>query len=670
MNGNSGQNGNPLSALPGKKEVPQSRIYGSGEMSRRIREFDWSRTSVGPIETWPSTLLVGINMLLAARHPMLLWWGEHLIQFYNDAYITLNIDKHPSALGQRGKEGWPEIWPLIAPKIEAVMERGEANWDEDQLIPLYRNGKLEDLYWTYGYSALRDPSGTICGTLVNAFETTGRVIAEQGSRLLLRELQQEQARLADLFQQAPAFFTLLHGPDHIFRMINPPYQELIGPRNLLGKPVREAVPESVEQGFVAILDEVYRTGTPFVGRGTPLALARGSDGTLDQRYVDFIYQPARDPDGDIYGIIVLGTDVTEGKRAEQALLRHWQTFDTALSYTLDFIYLMDLDGRITYANRPLLDYWQKSLDQALGCTFADLGYHAELAAKLQSQVREVIETRRPLRDEASVTEPVGAPGEFEYIFAPVLDEDGQVVSVSGSTRNITDRHRAEEQMRNALIERDTLLKEIHHRVKNNLQVIVSLLNLQSHQLTNPAALAAFQDAQGRVRAIARIHETLYGSANLAQVDFEHYARVLVEDIFAFHEASSDRLQLTFVTEELVLDIDQAIPLGLILNELVTNALKHAFVATETGIVEVSLRRLQQDGGNPGGVRTQRAWLCVCDNGSGMPKDFDLATAESMGMHLVRILARQLHGEITLKSENETRICVSFPITSHDVVATE
>jgi len=159
---------------------------------------------------------------------------------------------------------------------------------------------------------VRNSNGEICGTLVVCTETTEIVLARH-------QLQQERERLADLFQQAPAFFAALRGPEHVFEMINPPYQELIGQRDLLGRTVREAVPEAAEQGFIALLDEVYRTGQPFVGRGTPIQLARGA--SLEVRYLDFVYQPRRDENGTVCGIIVLGVDVTESKRAEQVLLQ-------------------------------------------------------------------------------------------------------------------------------------------------------------------------------------------------------------------------------------------------------------------------------------------------------------------------------------------------------------
>ena len=137
-----------------------SNIFGSGEMAELTRAFPWDETPVGPIDQWPETLLIVVNTLLSSRHPMFLWWGDELIQFYNDAYRpSIREDKHPRALGQPGRECWQEIWHIIGPQIEAVMTRGEASWHENQLVPIIRNGKLEDVYWTYGYSPVRDSDG-------------------------------------------------------------------------------------------------------------------------------------------------------------------------------------------------------------------------------------------------------------------------------------------------------------------------------------------------------------------------------------------------------------------------------------------------------------------------------------------------------------------------------
>ena len=311
MTAPSAQNSYPVAPLqPGA-----DKIFGTGEMADRTRAFDWSQTAVGSIDQWPEALLITVNTLLGSHHPMFLWWGKELIQFYNDGYRpSIREDKHPLALGQRGKECWPEIWPIIGPQIDAVMADGTASWHEDQLVPIHRNGKLEDVYWTYGYSPVRDSIGTICGTLVVCTETTGSVLGHIQLRL-------ERERLAEIFQQAPAFFALLRGPEHMYEMVNAPYQELIGHRDLAGKTVSEAVPEAEEQGFIAILDNVYKTGEPFIGRGTPLQLAVEGSDILETHYLDFVYQPHRDADGTVSGIIVLGIDVTENKRAEQVLIQ-------------------------------------------------------------------------------------------------------------------------------------------------------------------------------------------------------------------------------------------------------------------------------------------------------------------------------------------------------------
>jgi PAS domain S-box-containing protein len=161
-------------------------IVGDGEMAERTRDLDWARTPVGAVENWPDTLLITVNLLLASKHPMFLWWGADLIQFYNDGYReSLRADKHPAALGQRGEECWPEIWSIIGPQIAGVMERGESTWNRNQLIPIRRNEKLEEVFWTYSYSPVKDREGKVQGTLVVCSDTTEQVLAERRLRVLL-----------------------------------------------------------------------------------------------------------------------------------------------------------------------------------------------------------------------------------------------------------------------------------------------------------------------------------------------------------------------------------------------------------------------------------------------------------------------------------------------------
>ena len=167
---------------------------GGGESAKLIRKVDWASTSVGPVDTWPQSLKSQISMMLHSHHPMFLWWGSDLVQFYNDGYTpSFGVGRHPSAMGQRGRECWAEIWPIIGPEIAAV-QRGEATFHEDALVPIFRNGRMEEVYWTYGYSPVREADGSIAGVLVVVTETTSRVVA-------LRRLRTAQ-NLAELLSGA------------------------------------------------------------------------------------------------------------------------------------------------------------------------------------------------------------------------------------------------------------------------------------------------------------------------------------------------------------------------------------------------------------------------------------------------------------------------------------
>ena len=146
-------------------------------MAVLCREFQWESTVLGPVNKWPLSLRTIVNALLNSRHPMFLFWGPELIQFYNDAYRPSFAEgpRHPAALGAKAREFWTEIWDVIGPQIDGVMTRGEATWYEDQFLPILRNGRMEDVYWTYGYSPVRDDDGRINGTLVICQETTASV---------------------------------------------------------------------------------------------------------------------------------------------------------------------------------------------------------------------------------------------------------------------------------------------------------------------------------------------------------------------------------------------------------------------------------------------------------------------------------------------------------------
>ncbi|MBI2987000.1 MAG: PAS domain S-box protein [Deltaproteobacteria bacterium] len=225
--------------------------------------------------------------------------------------------------------------------------------------------------------------------------------------------------------------------------------------------------------------------------------------------------------------------------------------------------------------------------------------------------------------------------------------------VLASIIDITERKRAEEQIKASLKEKEVLLKEIHHRVKNNLQIISSMLNLQAKSIKDPKALEMFRESQSRVRSIALIHEELYQSRDLSRLDFTDHVQSLVSHLFRSYGVHSDRIVLRIHVEEAYLDVDTAIPCGLIINELVSNSLKYAFPEGKKGEISIDLRRQHDD----------HYMLVVRDNGVGLPKNLDFRNTETLGLQLVNTLTEQIDGSIELGSSAGTEVKVTFTALS-------
>jgi two-component sensor histidine kinase len=170
------------------REAVGGFLSGGGEMGALTRGFDWSKTSLGSPEAWPQSLRVTVRLVLTSRHPMFIWWGPELIQFYNDAYReTMGPERHPSALGARGRECWDEIWDIIGPQIEYVMAGNGATWHEDQLVPVTRHGRREDVWWTYSFGPI-DLEDKVGGVLVVCRDVTSEHMAREALNLINEEL--------------------------------------------------------------------------------------------------------------------------------------------------------------------------------------------------------------------------------------------------------------------------------------------------------------------------------------------------------------------------------------------------------------------------------------------------------------------------------------------------
>lgn len=276
-----------------------------------IAAHEWAATPLGPIETWPASLIDTVSMMLSAPLPMVLFWDTTLIALYNDAYASAIGDRHPGALGGRCEEKWAHIWDDIGPILHRVRETGKGEMIKDRVFPLWRKGVTRMAQLDIAYTPVRSGDGTPAGILCIVYEMTERVQAIDTANA-------ERERLGQMFEQAPGFMCLLREPGHIYEFANRAYQDLVADRAVIGESVANALPEVVAQGFIALLDQVAETRQPYTGRSVPITL-NPSPGEEDRRYLDLIFQPIVDGDGLVTAIFVEGSDVTERARVEAQL---------------------------------------------------------------------------------------------------------------------------------------------------------------------------------------------------------------------------------------------------------------------------------------------------------------------------------------------------------------
>lgn len=240
-------------------------------------------------------------------------------------------------------------------------------------------------------------------------------------------------------------------------------------------------------------------------------------------------------------------------------------------------------------------------------------------------------------------------GFFMITTTPLYDDDGNVMGSVHVARDITERKIMEEQLEQALEDKDILMKEIHHRVKNNLMIMASLLNMQSRYIEDEVARDIFKDSQSRAQTMALIHEKLYQSTELKKLDVQDYMESLARDIYHAYIKDPQKIQLNFKVEEHLLDINTVIPLGLILNEILTNSFKYAFPGDAAGVVNVKFAKKEN----------KEFLLEVADDGVGLPPDFHEKKTGSLGMLLIHSLTEQIKGEIEINSEKGTQIRIKF-----------
>jgi PAS domain S-box-containing protein len=337
------------------------------------------------------------------------------------------------------------------------------------------------------------------------------------------------------------------------------------------------------------------------------------------------------------------------RESEQALRESESFYRQTLESIPGMIFTTRPDGSCDYQSQQWVDYTGIPMSEHLGDGWNKL-LHPDDRPRAFAAWRDAVEDRAPYDLEYRVRRHDGTYEWFKVRGRPIRDAAGKIVRWFGTALNIEGLKRAEERLKASLREKEVLLQEIHHRVKNNLQVISSLINLQADALDQPALRASLNDVRDRVRTMALVHEKLYQSGDLGRLNFADYAASLLHYLWRAHGDAAAKVRLTLATQPVTFPVGIAVPCGLILNELASNALKHAFRGRTEGEVTVGLERE---------AATNRLCLYVSDNGVGLPADLDVRRSASLGLRLVQMLTQQIGGTVAVRRGPGTEFRVAF-----------
>ncbi|KAA9038570.1 PAS domain-containing protein [Ginsengibacter hankyongi] len=572
-------------------------LSGSGEMEELTRTLDWSQTPVGKFEEWPISLRTIVSVVLSSKFPMFLWWGEELTQFYNDAYRPSlgNEGKHPTALGQKGKDCWPEIWPVIYPLIQQVLAGG-STWSENQLIPIYRNGHLEDVYWTFCYSPARNDEGIINGVLVTCTETTKQVLTEKHLK----------KQLSNLFLQAPVALCIFRGENHMIEVANERMLELWGKNaaEVLNKPLFEAMPDAGNQGYEQLLDEVYKTGKRFIADELRITLVR--HGKSEGIFVKFVYEPLREEDGTITGIMALADEITEQVLARKESEEVRERFETLANNIPNLAWIANADGYIFWFNNRWYEYTGTTPQEMIGWGWKSVHDPSTFPSVLENwqysiQTGKPLEMVFPLKGADNVFRP------FLTRVVPIYNNQGKLIRWLGTNTDITKQKEVERMKDNFLSIASHELKTPVTTIKAYGQIAESMLEANGDTQT----LGMIKKMGAQINKLNNLIDGFLDITKIQKGTFIYNDEVfnmkeLLQEVVADMQSinKTHEIESAVVHEAFVFGDKNKI--SQVLNNLISNAIKYSPGANRI-IVD---SEIQKDG----------VQVSVRDFGIGIPED--------------------------------------------------
>lgn len=373
-----------------------------------------------------------------------------IAEIVNDKFLEIAGKPYDAIFGKFYWDAFAETRSYYEAALANVVETGETFYADEVELMLIRNGKQEVIFVTFVYSPITDDAGAVRKVAVWVLENTKQVTERQKVEAARTAFQHERDRLKRFFMQAPAGICILDGPDLVYELVNPGYQQLLPGRKLLNRPIFEALPELVGTSLQDVLLHVYRTGESYEVDELPIPLAEYEGGPTRDRYFSFNYEARRNEDNQVDGILVFAFEVTGLLRVQQQLReareqadQQKRVYETITSGTPDLMYVFDLDYRFTYVNSALLSMWGKTYADSIGKGLRENGYEEWHARMHEREIDQIKATRQPVRGEVAFPHATLGNRIYDYILVPVLNERGEVEAVAGTTRDVSERKRME-----------------------------------------------------------------------------------------------------------------------------------------------------------------------------------------------------------------------------------
>ena len=670
-------------------------IPRKGEMARLIIAYDWTQTSLGDPEGWPQSLKTTLSILINSKFPTVLFWGEDLICFYNDAFRpSLGIEgKHPWSLGKKGEVMWAEIWPIIKPWLDQVLSGGESIWMENQLVPFYRNGRIEDIYWTFCYNAVYDEMNQPAGVLVTCTETTEIVLSQN-------KLRDSEKKLRDMVMQAPVGICILKSPNNQVETVNDFFLELVGrKREEMEDQFYWEVLKEAADVYEPILQNVFDTGISYIGTEHKVLLVR--NGKEENLFINFVFEAIKDEKGNIDRVMIVGIDVTQQVLSRIEIEKAQLKERLAIDASQLGVFEVDLVTNEVNPSRRLNEIFGMDYSPNRK-SYVDI-IHPDDLQKRSEAYATAYQTGK-LRYEGRIMRPDGAVRWMRTFGTILFDENNAPQKMVGVTQDITEQKQFEEELNRKVNERTLALQIKNAELESSNQRLEEFAYAASHDLKEPMRkISFFTDRlknqlqqrllEGEIQTFSRIEASIRRMVSLVDdlLQYSHLNQMPLE---------KDRIDLNkkvrSVLEDLELDIKEkkaVIEIGnlptisgyrrqveQLFQNLISNSLKYAKpdIAPEITIQSKQVHSNQYPSVFSEGLEGQYILVEVSDNGIGFdPTDSEdifklfyrlhqhgVLSGTGIGLAIVKKVMQNHNGKIVAESNlgNGATFRLFFPVS--------